>query len=121
MGNRDRLTRGQIQPRYAAEVQQHSIPAYTQPIFIRKDTLDCFQWRIRNLSYPEDAYLLEVDSDKQEIVIKTTVKKYFKRFDVPDLKRINTKLEKALLSFAHKNNTLIVSVTPTLCSTRSPS
>jgi hypothetical protein len=32
-----------------------------QPIFIRKDTLDCFQWRIRNLPYPAEVYQLEVD------------------------------------------------------------
>ena len=77
---------------------------------MRKDALEAFQWRVRNLPYPEDAYILEVDPEKQEIVIKTTVKKYYKRFDIPDLKRINVKLDKALLSFSHKNNTLIVSV-----------
>jgi protein DPCD len=60
-----------------------------------------------------------VDPDKQEIVIRTTVKKYFKRFDVPDLKRMNIKLDKALLSFAYKNSTLIVSVLPCLPSTKS--
>jgi hypothetical protein len=38
-----------------------------------------FQYRIRNLPYPEEVYQLEVDSEKQEIVVKTTVKKYFKR------------------------------------------
>jgi hypothetical protein len=81
-----------------------------KPIFLRKDVLECFQWRIRNLPYPEHNYILEVDSEKQEIVIKTTIKKYFKRFDVPDLKRANIKLSKEALSFKHANNTLIVSV-----------
>jgi hypothetical protein len=81
-----------------------------QPIFLRKDTLECFQWRIRNLPYPEDVYMLEVDPDKQEVVIKTTIKKYYKRFDIPDLKRLNIKLAKENLSLTYKNNTLIVSV-----------
>lgn len=43
-------------------------------------------------------------------MIKTTVKKYYKRFDVPDLKRLNIKLDKAFLSFPYKNSTLLVSV-----------
>ena len=51
-----------------------------------------------------------MDPEKQEVVIKTTVKKYYKRFDVPDLKRANIKLSKEALSFKHANNTLIVSV-----------
>jgi hypothetical protein len=34
-------------------------------MFIRKDALEAFQWRIRNLPYPEEVYLLEVDSEKQ--------------------------------------------------------
>jgi hypothetical protein len=54
---------------------------------------------------------LEVDGEKQEIVIKTIIKKYYKRFDVPDLKRMNIKLVKECLSLAYKNSTLIVSVT----------
>lgn len=62
------------------------------------------------MPFSEETYLLEVDSEKQEIVIKTTIKKYYKRFDVPDLKRMNIKLDKALLSFSYKNNTLVVSV-----------
>jgi len=40
-------------------------PALTQPIFIRKDELSTFQWRIRNLPYPADTYIVNVDNDKQ--------------------------------------------------------
>jgi hypothetical protein len=29
-----------------------------KPIFLRKDVLESFQWRIRNLPYPEDNYIL---------------------------------------------------------------
>jgi hypothetical protein len=62
---------------------------------------------------------LEVDPDKQEVVIKTTIKKYYKRFDVPDLKRMNIKLSKENLSLSYKNNTLVVSVVFSLSSTKS--
>ena len=37
----------------------------SQPIFIRKDTKDRFEWRIRNLAYPKDTYIIEVDHIKQ--------------------------------------------------------
>ena len=57
-----------------------------------------------------DNYVLDIDPEKQEIVIKTTVKKYYKRFDIPDLKRLNIKLDKENLSFTYANMTLVVSV-----------
>ena len=57
------------------------------PIFMRKDTDKRFEWRIRNLPYPKETYTIEIDHNKQEIVLKTSNKKYYKRFDIPDLKR----------------------------------
>lgn len=35
------------------------------PVLIRKDTNDKFEWRIRNLPYPKDNYIIEVDHQKQ--------------------------------------------------------
>lgn len=81
-----------------------------QPIFLRKDELSAFQWRIRNLPYPADTYMVDIDADKQEIVVRTTNKKYYKRFDVADLRRAGLKLQKELLSWEHKNNCLVVTV-----------
>jgi len=52
-------------------------------------------------------------------VIKTTIKKYYKRFDVPDLKRMNIKLDKERVSFKYGNNTLVVSVSSRVYSTGS--
>ena len=57
------------------------------PAFIRKDTNERFEWRIRNLPYPKDNYIIEVDHQKQQIVLKTVNKKYYKRIDIPDLRR----------------------------------
>ncbi|CAK0808012.1 unnamed protein product, partial [Prorocentrum cordatum] len=114
----------------------------TNPIFLRKDTPEHFQWRIRNLAYPVDVYpegyaqsqprgreprkrtrcfvmrclprsasqaapwnsdggpsglgtssgrgpagSVSVDHDKQEVVVRTSNKKYYKRIGVPDLAR----------------------------------
>ena len=41
-------------------------------------------------------------------LLKTTNKKYYKRIDVPDLKRVNLKLEESSLLWKHQNNTLII-------------
>ena len=35
------------------------------PIFMRKDTENRFEWRIRNLPYPKETYTVEVDHNKQ--------------------------------------------------------
>lgn len=60
------------------------------------------------MKWPKETYIIEVDHNKQEIVVKTTVKKYYKRFDVPDLKRLGIKLEESSLAWKYQNNTLII-------------
>ena len=81
------------------------------PLFIRKDTQKEFQWRIRNLKGDADNFMVECDKDKQQIVIRTKNKKYYKRFNIPDLQRLNIKLEENLMKVNFVNNTLIISYT----------
>ena len=81
------------------------------PLFIRKDTAKEFQWRIRNLKGDADNFMVECDKDKQQIVIKTKNKKYYKRFNIPDLERLNIKLDETLMKVNFVNNTLIISYT----------
>ncbi|XP_078788060.1 protein DPCD [Oryzias latipes] len=69
----------------------------------------CFQWRIRNLAYQKDVFSVFVEPSERCVVIKTSNKKYFKKFCIPDLDRCCLPLESAALSFTHANNTLIVS------------
>merc|ERR1719456_1791943 len=63
-------------------------PSQENPIFLRKDTPDQFQWRIRNLPYPAEVYSVTIEEDKQQIVVRTSNKKYFKRIDLPDITRV---------------------------------
>ena len=79
------------------------------PQFKRKDTKDRFEWRIRNLPYPKETYLVEMDNQKQQIVLKTTNKKYFKRIDVPDLRRLNLPIFESNVAWKYANNTVIIS------------
>ena len=81
------------------------------PLFIRKDTQKEFQWRIRNLKGDADNFMVECDKDKQQIVIRTKNKKYYKRFSIPDLERLNIKLDENLMKVNFVNNTLIISYT----------
>ena len=81
------------------------------PLFIRKDTQNEFQWRIRNLKGDADNFMVECDKDKQQIVIRTKNKKYYKRFNIPDLERLNLKLDESLMKVNFVNNTLIISYT----------
>ena len=76
-------------------------PSSQNPIFLRKDTESRFEWRIRNLPYPKETYSVEIDHNKQEIVLRTTNKKYYKRFDIPDMKRLGMKLEDAKIAWKY--------------------
>ncbi|XP_012708336.3 protein DPCD isoform X1 [Fundulus heteroclitus] len=81
----------------------------SNPLFMRKDTKSSFQWRIRNLPYPKDVFSVSLAPSERCIIIKTTNKKYYKKFSVPDLDRSELPLDASALSYAHANNTLIVS------------
>lgn len=37
----------------------------SNPVFLRKDSPQRFEWRIRNLKWPKDVYQLSIDHDKQ--------------------------------------------------------
>ncbi|XP_046850458.1 protein DPCD-like [Xenia sp. Carnegie-2017] len=78
------------------------------PMFVRKDTKESFQWRIRNLPFPIDFYDLSVDESRTHIVIKTKNKKYYKKFNIPDMIRHELALDAKSISIAHANNTLII-------------
>ena len=60
------------------------------------------------MKYPKDVYSISIDHNTQEIVIRTSNKKYYKRFDIPDMKRLGLKLEESSVAWKYQNNTLIV-------------
>nr|XP_046261249.1 protein DPCD [Scatophagus argus] len=81
----------------------------SNPVFTRKDTKTSFQWRIRNLPYPKDVFSVTVEASERCIIVKTSNKKYYKKFSIVDLDRSQLPLDSSALSFSHVNNTLIVS------------
>ncbi|KAM8924416.1 protein DPCD [Pelodytes ibericus] len=82
--------------------------SHSNPVFVRKDTKTCFQWRVRNLPFPKDVYSVSVDKADRCCIIRTNNKKYYKKFSIPDLDRCRLVLDEHALSFTHANNTLIV-------------
>ncbi|XP_056136003.1 protein DPCD isoform X2 [Lampris incognitus] len=81
----------------------------SNPVFMRKDTKSCFQWRIRNLPYPKEVFSVSVEPSGRCCIVKTSNKKYYKKFSVPDLDRIQLPLDCSALSFTYANDTLIIS------------
>jgi len=77
---------------------------------LRKDTLTEFQWRVRNLPYPPSTYSVTGDAQTGKITIRTSNKKYFKVFGVPDLTRLRTGLDPERIRWGHEFNTLIINV-----------
>lgn len=78
----------------------------TNPVCVRRDKSEAFQWRIRNLPYPIDTYKLSIEDNK--IVVRTTNKKYFKKVEITDMDRLKLALDAEALTYAHANNTLLI-------------
>ncbi|XP_066257688.1 protein DPCD [Euwallacea similis] len=79
-----------------------------QPFVTKSITKSTLEWRIRNLPYSVDTYLVMVDKASHSLIIKTTNKKYYKKLLVQDLERLRIEPEQENVSFSHKFNTLIV-------------
>jgi len=83
---------------------------YFQPTVSKRVTKTGLEWRIRNLPYPPDVYSVTADEDNHVIVVKTSNKKYYKRITVPELERVGLPPKESNISFTHKYNTLIITV-----------
>ena len=85
------------------------IESGANPTFARSvDTPSAFVWRVRNLPYPKETYAVAVDAADAKIVIRTSNKKFYKRFDVPEMTVLGLDLDPGALEWDWKNNTLIV-------------
>lgn len=81
-----------------------------QPTIVRRDTQECFQWRVRNIPYPVETYAVTAEAEANQLVIRTSNKKYFKRINIPDLDRHGIPIDASGISFTHCNRTLVVSL-----------
>ena len=88
----------------ATLVESTANPAFTRS----QDTPDSFVWRVRNLPYPKETYSVAVDPADGKIVIRTSNKKFYKRFDVPELAVLGLETDADALSWDWRNNTLLI-------------
>lgn len=95
-------------PQAAAAEDAMMVASSSSPVFLRQDTLGAFAWRIRNLPYPLEIYSLTV-TEENEIILRTSNKKYYKKFECEDMGRLDLNLEAEQLTMAHANNTLLIS------------
>jgi protein DPCD len=104
----------------------HWFSSYFQPTFIRKDTLSTVEIRIRNLFYPSSVYDVSIDDPNQNIVVRTSNKKYvvhdifvvlsegyllhryFKRISIPEISELGIQLNARSLTWQYGNNTLLL-------------
>eukprot|EP00960_Hanusia_phi_P065277 766051-Hanusia_phi.AAC.3 len=92
------------------EANEANTPASSdQPVMVRKDTKENFQWRVRNIPYALEVYQITVDESTNQIVVRTSNKKWFKRISIPDMDRMHLKLTQGNVSFTHANRTLVIS------------
>jgi len=98
-------------PRPGFDPTSHVMQENSQnPVFKRQDTAKDFCWRIRNLPYPRETYDVFVDHAEQRIVVRTSNKKYFKKIEVPELRRIGLRIDEDAVKWTWKNNTVIVAL-----------
>ncbi|XP_063963926.1 protein DPCD-like [Lytechinus pictus] len=98
----------QFRPPAASGEADFLMESSSNPICTRMDTRQAFQWRVRNLPYPIETYSLSVDQDSNGCIIRTSNKKYYKKFVIPDMERAGLSLQQSCFTMAHSNNTLII-------------
>lgn len=80
----------------------------SNPVFCPRESREHWEWRVRNLPYEKSVYSVTVDAEKDELVLRTSNRKYFKRFHVPALRRAGQQLDGEAVSFDHSGTTLII-------------
>ena len=60
------------------------------------------------MPWPKEVYQLSIDHDKQQIVLRTANKKYYKRIEIPELKRLGIALDDKQISWKYSNETLLI-------------
>lgn len=83
--------------------------ASVNPVWQRsRDTVDSWVWRVRNLPYPKETYDVRVDQSDGKIVIATANKKFYKRFEIPELVFLELPTDPSEMTWDWKNNTLLI-------------
>jgi hypothetical protein len=86
------------------DVEVLELAASKNPVFFRQDEPGMWSWRFRQMPWPAPNYEVDVDTVKNQIVVRTKNKKYFKRIDAPN----GEKMDKSELTWNWAYETLVV-------------
>ncbi|KAL0215483.1 hypothetical protein P9112_007667 [Eukaryota sp. TZLM1-RC] len=78
------------------------------PEFIRQDTDTHFCWRVFNAPWPLANYDITLVPEERKIYIRTTNKKFFKAFGIPDLDRLGLPYSSNFLNVTWANSVLTI-------------
>jgi hypothetical protein len=82
----------------------------SNPAWVALDQGLYWLFKVDNISFPIDTYSVQVDDEKQQLVLKTTNKKYFKRWSIGPLLRSSTPLDISSVSMVHEGGCLFIRV-----------
>ncbi|KAG5188081.1 DPCD protein family-domain-containing protein [Tribonema minus] len=82
--------------------------AAANPVWCARDATDAWEWHVLNIPYEESTYSVTVSDETQELVLRTTNRKFFKRWRVPGMARLGLRLAASPVSFRHSGTTLVV-------------
>ena len=63
------------------------------PTFHAEDSKHNFIWKVQNCPWPMETYIIVLDKDERGAILKTKNKKYYKRFQIPAMSRLNERLK----------------------------
>ena len=73
----------------------------TNPSFHAEDSLTCFIWNVQNCPWPRNNYTIAIDDENRFAVLRTKNKKYYKRFQIPAMSRLNQTLNEVEFKMKH--------------------
>lgn len=80
----------------------------SNPAWHAFDTPDAWEWHVTNIPYPKETYSVSVNQEEEKLVLRTTNRKFFKRWNVPAMRRAGVSLDEGAVSFDHQNTTLVI-------------
>ncbi|XP_045460842.1 protein DPCD-like [Harmonia axyridis] len=80
----------------------------SQPYVHKRNTRKMIEWRIKNLPYSEETYLITCNEKDKSINVKTKNKKYYKNLRITELERLGLPSKQDNLSFKYDKQILII-------------
>lgn len=78
------------------------------PFVVRGNKSFHWEWRVRNAPWPIATYSVTVDSAAEELVLRTSNRKYLKRISIPAMRRAGLPLAPEAIAFEHDGSSTLL-------------